>query len=238
MAARKIPHLVLLPGLLNDARLWQHQVTALAEVIHTSVADLTISDSISSLATSALSRISTEYFALAGLSMGGYVALEIMRQAPERVMALALLDTSARPDTPETSEGRRKLMQLAETDFQAVLDTLLPKLVHPSRLNDASIVDVITAMATSLGKDTFIRQQNAIMSRIDSRPFLDKIKCPTLVLCGGQDVITPIEVHQEMVNAISGSTLVIVENCGHLSTLGQPQQVTAALEKWLLIEKH
>jgi len=235
MAARKIPHLVLLPGLLNDARLWQHQVKALTGVIHTSVADLTIADSISTLATTALSRISTEYFALAGLSMGGYVALEIMRQAPERVMALALLDTSARPDTPQATEGRRKAMQLAETDFQAVLDGLLPKLVHPSHLNDASIVEVITAMANSLGKETFTRQQNAIISRIDSRPFLDKIRCPTLVLCGRQDLITPVEVHEEMAGAIAGASLVIIEDCGHLSALEQSQQVTAALEKWLLI---
>lgn len=235
MASRKIPHLVLLPGLLNDARLWQHQVTALSDVIHTSVADLTTSDSIASLATAALSRISTEYFALAGLSMGGYVALEIMRQAPERVMALALLDTSARSDTLGATEGRRQAMKQAETDFQAVLATLLPKLVHPSHLNDASIVEIITAMATSLGKETYIRQQNAIISRIDSRPFLDKIKCPTLVLCGRQDMITPIEVHEEMVNGIVGANLVIVENCGHLSALEQSKQVTAALEKWLFV---
>jgi pimeloyl-ACP methyl ester carboxylesterase len=173
-------------------------------------------------------------FALAGLSMGGYVALEIMRQAPERVLALALLDTTARPDTPQATEGRRNLMQLAETNFPAVIDTLLPRLVHPSRLNDALIVEVITAMANSVGKEAFIRQQRAMIGRIDSRPFLHQIKCPTLVLYGREDVITPIEVHEEMVAGISSSSLAIIEECGHLSMLGQPQRVTEALEKWLL----
>ncbi len=166
--------------------------------------------------------------------MGGYVALEIIRQAPERVLALALIDTSARSNTPEATEARQKLMQFAETDFKAVIDTLLPKLVHPSRLNDAAIVKIITAMANSVGKDAFLRQPRAIIKRMDSRPFLHQIKCPTLVLCGREDVITPVEVHEEMVARVSGSSLTIVEECGHLSTLGQPQQVTAALEKWLL----
>jgi pimeloyl-ACP methyl ester carboxylesterase len=170
-------HLFLLPGLLNDARLWQHQVLGLSNMAHASVADLTEADSISSLASAALAQASAEHFALAGLSMGGYVALEIMRQAPERVLALALLDTTARPDTPQATEGRRNLMQLAETNFPAVIDTLLPRLVHPSRLNDASIVEVITAMANSVGKEAFIRQQRAMIGRIDSRPFLHQIKC-------------------------------------------------------------
>lgn len=234
MAAMKNLSLVLLPGLLNDARLWRHQVSGLSNAAHAFVADLTVADSIASLASAALAQAPAERFALAGLSMGGYVALEVMRQAPERVLALALLDTTARPDTPQAAEGRRKLMQLAETDFPAVIDTLLPRLVHPSRLNDASIVDVITAMALSVGKEAFIRQQTAMIGRIDSRPYLHRIQCPTLVLCGRDDMITPVEVHQEMVAGIPDSNLVVIEECGHLSTIGQPRKVTAALEKWLL----
>lgn len=234
MTTMKSPHLFLLPGLSNDAHLWEYQVSALSHLAHASVADLTGADSISSLASAALSQAPAERFALAGLSMGGYVALEIMRQVPERVLALALLDTSARPDTPQATENRWTLMQLAETNFQAVIDTLLPKLVHPSRLNDAALVKVITAMAQSVGKEAFIRQQRAMLGRIDSRPFLPRIECPTLVLCGREDEITPVEVHEEMAAGIASSSLVIVEECGHLSTLGQPQRVTQALEKWLL----
>jgi pimeloyl-ACP methyl ester carboxylesterase len=234
MTAVTNPHLFLLPGLLNDARLWQHQISGLSDMADASVADLTRADSISSLASAALAQAPTERFALAGLSMGGCVALEIMRHAPERVLGLALLNTTARPDTPQATEDRRNLMQLAETNFPAVIDTLLPRLVHPSRLHDDSIIDVITAMANSVGKEAFIRQQRAMIGRIDSRPFLHQIKCPTLVLCGREDVITTIEVHQEMVTGIPGSSLAIIEECGHLSTLGQPQRVTEALRKWLL----
>jgi pimeloyl-ACP methyl ester carboxylesterase len=226
--------LFLLPGLLNDVRLWQYQISGLANVARATVANLTGTDSISALASTALSQAPAERFALAGLSMGGYVALEIMRQAPDRILALALLDTSARPDTPQATENRRNLMQLAETNFPAVVDTLLPKLVHPSHLKDTSIVTTIRAMAESVGKDAFLRQQRAIMARIDSRPFLSKIKCPILVLCGREDAITPVEVHQELVDAIPGSRLTIIEECGHLATLGQPQQVTEALKKWLV----
>lgn len=234
MTAVKNLHLFLLPGLLNDARLWQHQVSCLSERAYVSVADLTGADSISSLASAALTQAPDERFALAGLSMGGYVALEIMRQASVRILALALLDTTARPDTPQATEGRRSLMQLAETNFPAVTDTLLPRLVHSSRLNDNSIIEAIRAMANSVGKEAFIRQQRAMIGRIDSRPFLHHIKCPTLVLCGREDAITPIDAHQEMVIGIPGSSLAIIEECGHLSTLGQPQQVTEALKKWLL----
>jgi pimeloyl-ACP methyl ester carboxylesterase len=111
---------------------------------------------------------------------------------------------------------------------------LLPRLVHPSRLTDTSIVTTIRAMAESVGKDAFLRQQRAMIARIDSRPFLDQIQCPTLVLCGCEDVITPIEVHQELFSAIPNSSLTIIEECGHLSTLDRPQQVTDALRKWLL----
>lgn len=225
--------LVLLPGLLNDARLWQAQTGGLADIADAVVADLTAADSIAALAAAVLARAPAGKFALAGLSMGGYVALEIMRQAPERVIALALLDTTARPDTPQALEARRNLMELAESDLAAVNATLLPRLLHPSHLNDAAMVGTITAMAMDLGKEVFMRQQQAIMGRIDSRPFLSHIKCPTLVLCGRQDLITPVEVHEELAAGIPGATLSIIDECGHLSTLGQPQQVTDALRQWL-----
>jgi pimeloyl-ACP methyl ester carboxylesterase len=226
-------NLLLLPGLLNDARLWRAQASGLADLAHVSVADLTVAESISALASAALAQMPAGPFALAGLSMGGYVALEIARQAPERVLALGLLDTTARPDTPQATEARRNLMQVAETDFAAVVATLMPRLVHPLHLTDKSMTGTIAAMADDLGKDAFLRQQQAIIGRVDSRPFLPHIKCPTLVLCGREDVITPVEVHDEMVSGIPGSNLVLIEECGHLSTLGQPLQVTEALKQWL-----
>lgn len=234
MADTEHPHLLLLPGLLNDRRLWRRQLTDLAHLADVSVADLTVSDSISGMAAAVLAAVPARQFAMAGLSLGGYVALEIMRQAPDRVRALALLDTSARPDTSAGRQGRRALMDLAATDFPAVIETLLPKMLHFSQLHYEVVDEEFRAMATDLGQSVFLRQQKAIMERPDSRPHLDRIACPTLVLCGRQDVITPIAVHQELVAAIPHASFTVLDQCGHLSPLGQPHQVTAALKAWLL----
>ena len=203
-------NLLLLPGLLTDARLFQFQMEDLSDIVQTTVGDLTVADTIPELAKIVLSH-APQKFALAGLSMGGYVALEIMRQAPERVLGLCLLDTSARPDTPEATANRHKLMAQAEANFQIVLDTLMPKLVHPSRMKYHSIVDTVYSMGNRVGKEAFIRQQGAIIGRIDSRPYLSKITCPTMVLVGRDDVMTPVELHEEMAAAIPGARLVIID---------------------------
>ncbi len=228
------PNLLFLPGLVCDARLWHHQVSGLADVTHSRVADLAGGESIQALASSALAQAPAGPLAIAGLSMGGYVALEIMRQAPGRVRALALLDTSARPDPPEGVEARRSLIEKAESHYDAVVDELIPKLVHPDHLADAGQVGLIKAMAHAMGKEVFRRQQRAMMERMDSRPGLKDIQCSTLVLCGRQDAITSVEVHEEMAAGIQGANLVILEDCGHLSPLGQPRAVTDALRAWLM----
>ncbi len=234
MLTTQCPHLVLLPGLVNDSRLWQHQASGLADIAHVSVGDLTKGHTIAEMAADVLASAPVEQFALAGLSMGGYVALEIMRQAPERILALALLDTSARPDTPTALENRRVAIEQAENNYQAVIEELMPKQLHPIHMEDEALVSMITDMAMSLGNQTFIRQQQAIAGRIDSLPFLQHIKCPTLVLCGREDAITPIGLHQEMVTEIEGSGLIIVDNCGHLSAVEQPTRVNEALMQWLV----
>lgn len=233
MLTIQYPHLVLLPGLLTDFRLWQHQAAGLGEIAHISVGDLTNADTIAGMAEDVLGNAPTEQFALAGLSMGGYVALEIMRQAPERVLALALLDTSARPDTPTALEKRQAAIELAQTNFQKVIAELMSKQLHPAHLQDEVLVDMLTDMAINLGSNTFIRQQQAIAGRIDSLPFLQDIQCPTLILCGREDAITPLGVHQEMVSAIANAGLVIVDECGHLSAVEQPTRVNEALAQWL-----
>lgn len=227
------PYLLLLPGLLNDARLWAHQVEHLSDVAAPVVADLTQADSIALLASQALAQVPAQRFFLAGLSMGGYVALEIMRQAPGRVQALALLDTMARPDTREATETRHRLMDLAGKDFARVNEALMPRLVHPDRQDDPGFRTVIDAMADDLGLEVFLRQQRAIIDRIDSRPCLTRIECPTLVLCGREDAIAPLEIHEEMADAIPNATLVVIERCGHLSPLEQPEPVTRAMRTWL-----
>jgi pimeloyl-ACP methyl ester carboxylesterase len=226
--------LVLVPGLLCDALLWQFQIPALATIADCWIADPTRSVTMRGVAADILAAAPFERFALAGLSMGGYAALEIMRQIPGRVLRLALLDTSARPDTPEQGERRRAFIALAERGrFMSVTDALLPMLVHGSRGADAGLVATIRSMARNIGRDAFARQQHAIMSRADSRPRLQAIACPTLVLCGRQDQLTPLDRHEEMVRAIPGARLEVIEDCGHLSTLERPGEVNRALHDWL-----
>lgn len=230
--AEKIP-LVLLPGLLCDRALWRAQTEGLADVAEPWVADLTRDDSMVAMARRVLDAAPPR-FALAGLSMGGYVAQQVVREAPERVTRLALLDTSARTDTPEQRQRRLDLIALAERgEFKGVSDRLLPVFVHPDRLGDAALTGAIKEMTQRVGKDAFLRQQKAIMGRIDSRPSLPRIACPTLVLVGREDVLTPPERHEEIAGLIPGARLETIEHCGHMSTMERPDAVNAALRRWL-----
>lgn len=173
-------------------------------------------------------------FALAGISMGGYICLEIIRRAPERVLKLALLDTSARPDTPDQSSQRLAMVASARTgDFLGLASGALGAIVHPSRKDDARLRAINLRMAAAVGFDGFARQTNAIISRVDSLPGLAAIAVPTLVLVGDTDTLTPPALAEEIVAAIPGARLTVVPQCGHASTLEQPDAVNAALITWL-----
>ena len=225
--------LLLLPGLLEDADAFEHQVKDLAGTARVAVADLTRSDTIAGLAEDALAQAGSETFSLAGHSMGGYVALEIMRRAPERVERLALLNTHARPDSPESTENRRRLMALAERDFPAVSAELLPKIVAPRHLGEIGISGKVAGMALATGKDAFLRQERAIIGRIDSRPGLGAIRCPTLVVAGREDQIMPVEWLEELARGIPGARLEVIEGCGHMASLEKPREVAQLLRRWL-----
>jgi pimeloyl-ACP methyl ester carboxylesterase len=230
---KKFP-LVLIPGLLCDAQLWQPQVEDLAAVADIWIADHTRSDTMAGVARDVLADAPFAGFALAGLSMGGYIALEIMRQAPRRVARLALLDTAAGADLPEKTRMRMDFIALAERGkFSSVTDVLLPLLIHPSRLGESALTNVVKSMAKNVGKVAFVRQQRAIMSRADSLDLLAAIDCLTLVLCGRQDALTPLARHEEIAAGIKGAQIEVIENCGHLSTLEKPAEVNAALRRWL-----
>jgi pimeloyl-ACP methyl ester carboxylesterase len=230
------PTLVLLPGLLCDHALWAPQIAALSDVCEPWIGDLTRSTSIADMAARVLEEVPASTFALAGLSMGGYVALQIVRQAPERVTRLALLDTRARPDTPDESERRHTLMRIAQNakGLAPINKRMLPLLVHPSRSKEPTFARVVDEMADRVGLAAYLRQQTAILDRGDFRPDLPKIGCSTLILCGRQDALTPPAFHDEMAALIPGSRQVAIDECGHLSTLERPAEVNAGLRAWLI----
>lgn len=227
--------LVLLPGLLCDSALWEPQLSNLADIADFFVADLTEFETMKEMGESVLRDAPWQEFALAGLSMGGYVALEVTRQAPQRVTRLALLDSRARPEKPDETERRQQLMKLAQSErgFTPVTSRMVLLMLHPSRVKDAQLTKTIRDMAERTGVEAYLRQQRAIISRPDFRPGLPKINCPTLVLCGRQDQLTPPECSEEMAAAIPEAKLLVVEECGHLSTLERPAEVNAAMRAWL-----
>lgn len=231
--ADRIP-LILGPGLMNTPRLWQHQMEHLSDIADLDIADMCQDATLTGMAQRLLDT-APPTFAYAGLSMGGYMAFELMRLAPERVTRLALLDTAAYNDTPERAATRREMIALAEKgDFEAVKRNALPIFLAPERLKDPAMIAVANAMCDEIGPEIFVQQMTAIMNRSDSRDMLADIRIPTLVIVGRQDQGTPVAAAQEIAAGIPGSRLAVIEDCGHWSTVEQPQAVTALLRDWLL----
>lgn len=225
--------IVLVPGLACTAELFAAQIPALWRHGPVTVASTLEGETMAGMAAAVL-RDAPPRFALGGLSMGGYIALEIMRQAPERVVKLALLDTSARPDTPEQSTQRRTLIARAHAgELEPVLRQIAPNLLHPDHRADQELIEVQVRMGLAIGANGFARQQTAIIGRIDSRPHLAAIKVPTLVLVGDRDALTPPDRSEEMAAIIPVAGLMVIPECGHVSTLEQPEAVNAALIDWL-----
>lgn len=225
--------ILLIPGLLESPRVYGEQMATLWRLGPVSVANHTMDDSMAAIAKRILAAAPPR-FALAGHSMGGYIAFEIVRQAPERVAQLAFIDTSARPDAPEQTERRRLGMAMARNGrFRNVTDLLFPLLVHPAHRMDAALLATCQAMAEDCGVEAYLRQQAAIIGRADSRPILAAIRCPTLVLVGDKDQLTPPALAEEIAAGIAGAHLVTIADAGHLPTLEQPAATTKALAEWL-----
>lgn len=225
--------ILLVPGLASSARIYAPVVPALWRFGPVMIANHIRDDDMAAIARRVLSEAPPR-FALAGHSMGGYIALEIMRQAPERVARLALINTQARPDTPEATARRRGLMERARRgELRAVREESFPELVHPSRRDDAGILELVHAQDEDVGVEGYLRQQTAIIARADSRPALSAIKCPTLVLTGDADNTIPNAYSKEMAEGIAGARLVVLARCGHLPQAEQPEATTRALVEWL-----
>jgi pimeloyl-ACP methyl ester carboxylesterase len=225
--------LVLLPGLLCDERLWRDQARDLGDVAHAMIPDLTLDDTVSAMASRVLSA-APERFALAALSMGGYVAFEILGQQPHRVTRLALIDTSASPDTPQRIAQRLAgIESLRHGKFFGVTSRMLPQLVHARHVK-GPVGEEVRAMAKRVGGDAFLRQQNAILNRPDSRPMLATIAVPALVAVGDSDILTPPSDAEEMHRSIAGSSLHVFPSCGHLPPMEMPEETSALLRRWLL----
>ncbi|HEX5008140.1 MAG TPA: alpha/beta fold hydrolase [Hyphomonadaceae bacterium] len=225
--------IVFVPGLLCTGRIYEHQAQQLGRRHPVLLANHWSHTSMAEIAKSILT-IAPEKFALAGASMGGYVAFEIMRQAPDRVAKLILLSTSARPDTPERSEGRRKqVAAVREHGARTGVKALWPNLVHPARQEDHALLAVFNEMADELGPDAFARQVDAIIGRADSRPDLPKIKVPTLVIAGAEDKLIPPDNSKEIADGIPGARLELVDHCGHMGMIERPETYTRLLGEFV-----
>ena len=231
--------LILIPGLLCDAEVWAPQTAALADLATPVVPDHGSRDSLGGMAEAILERAPAQ-FALAGHSMGGRVALEVMRRAPRRVRALALLDTGCLPLAPgapgeRERAGRLALLEVARCEGMRAMCRrwLAIPTIHPERLGDEPLVTPILNMFERKTPAIFEAQIRALLERPDASDVLPAIDCPTLVLCGREDALSTLAAHQEMADRIPGSTLVSIARCGHMATLEQPAEVNAALRGWL-----
>jgi pimeloyl-ACP methyl ester carboxylesterase len=223
---------LFLPGLLCDDRLWRDQADALRDVATPFIANLTLDDSMAAMAQRALA-LAPPRFALAALSMGGYVAFEILRQAPDRITRVALMSTSASPDSATRIAKRQAAMSsLRHGRFAGVTKRMLPQLIHPDRVA-TPLGDDVREMAERVGGDAFLRQQKAILGRPDSRPLLASIHMPTLVAVGDSDELTPPEEAEVIRRGIADASYHVFGRCGHLPAMEHPSMTTALLRGWL-----
>ena len=227
-------NLVLVPGLLNTGQLWEKQVQGVQDIAHVSIGNTIAGDSsIHDMAVRILDE-SPKQFSLAGLSMGGYVALEIVKLAPERVNRLALVNTQAQADSPDKIEYRKKTIEASQSGtFVGASKPFMAKLLGKDSMNNQDIVGCVQSMAQEVGRELFIKQQTAIMNREDKMSLLARINVPTLVIAGDEDQIIPATQSKELSELLPKGRLEVLSGCGHLSALERPDEVTALFRQWL-----
>jgi pimeloyl-ACP methyl ester carboxylesterase len=231
-------HLILVPGLMCDAAVWAHQARQLETTATIEIPDHGSIDSLGKMA-EAILKSAPARFVIAGHSMGGRVAFEVFRRAPDRVDGMALMDTAYAPRPAGAlgdaeAEQRYALLDIARKEgTRAMGKVWVQNMVHPNRLSDTVLLNSILAMFSRKTPDVFAAQIKALLERPDATPLLTEIRCPTMVLCGRQDAWSSLSRHEEITARIAHSELVVIEDCGHMSTMERPERVTAAIHAWL-----
>jgi pimeloyl-ACP methyl ester carboxylesterase len=227
------PFLAFACAHMTDERLYAHQVAALSATHECSVFVFREQDSMAAMAEALLAQV-PERFTLIGLSLGGYVAFEVIRRALPRLQRLVLIDTTAVADHPARRDGRRQdIAKVQAGGIEALIPELPSRWLLPAHVSDNALVQLMGSMARSVGARGQFNQQTAMLGRPDSHADLARVRVPTLVMCGRQDPVTPLADHEAMAACVPGSRLQVIEHCGHLSTIEQPQAVTDPLTQWL-----
>ncbi len=229
-----MPRLILLPGLACDQRLWQAQLPALSPEFDVHVTDVHARHATIEAMAAALLAEHSGPLLLCGASMGGMIAMEAARQAPERIAGLALLGTSARPETPDTFEMREAAIELFERgEVRDVIELNVGFAFHPAQAADKALIQRYLQIVLDAGAAQLIRQNHAVMQRPDARTHLPALRCPVLMLCGDTDRLTPPECASEIAALVPQAELVWVPQCGHMLTMEKPEFVNATLLRWL-----
>ena len=226
--------LVFIPGMMCDSRLFQPQISEFSKQYLVCIAPVSYSDSIEKISFEILRQLPPK-FTLIGLSMGGILAMEIIKKEPERVMKIVLMDTNFKSETSETKSKRIPQIKLVnEGKLEAVMKKQIMQNYLIKNKKNQKILELCLKMAKELGKEIFINQSKALAARKNYKEILKKIKVPSLIICGRYDRLCPIEVHREMESLIKYSTLEIIPDAAHLPTLEQPSYLNKILKEWLL----
>jgi pimeloyl-ACP methyl ester carboxylesterase len=225
--------LVLLPGMMCDARLFGAQIGKLSAELAIMVAPVTRGERVEEIASGLLDQL-PQRFALGGLGLGGVVAMELLRRAPDRVTRIALIGTHPLGEFPAVAAAREpEIVKARSGRLKAVMEDRLERCGIAPGPRHEGVTALALSMARSLGAETFVRQSRALQRCKDQQATLRNCKVPALVLCGAQDMLSPVKRHQTMAELLPDSELVILEDAGHLTPLEQPEAVTAALRSWL-----